>query len=309
MPITSAPGKIILFGEHAVVYGQPAVALAVDLRLKCRIYFSEDFLVNGWKISRSINPYISAAIDKVWRGPPLSIYTESSIPSGSGLGSSAAVSVALTAGLMHMRGGFTEREVAELAFEVESEVQGRASPIDTSVSSHGYGIFIDRKKGEDFLWMIERDTLRWYIHHIPIEKMTFVIGYTGIHAPTGPLVEKVRTKVERDEAARTIIEEIGSISEEGLRALRCGDTVKLGDLMNRNHELLSSLGVSSNALEKLVRASRPYAYGAKLTGAGGGGSMIALTDTPDRVCDAIKSAGGEPIIARAGAEGVRIEQI
>jgi len=309
MLITSAPGKIILLGEHAVVYGQPAIALAIDLRLKCRIHFSEDFRVNGWKMSRSINPYITTAVDKVWRGPPLSIYTDSRIPSGSGLGSSAAVSVSLIAGLMHMREGFTEREVAKLAFEVESEVQGRASPIDTSVSAHGYGIFIDRKEGGDFLWMIEKDTRRWYIHHIPVEEMTFVIGYTGIHAPTGLLVDRVRMRVEKSENARSIIREIGAISEEGLRALQHVDLVELGDLMNRNHKLLSSLGVSSPELEKLVMAARPHAYGAKLTGAGGGGSMIALTDTPDRVCEAIKFAGGEPILARAGVMGVRVEQM
>ena len=77
--------------------------------------------------------------------------------------------------------------------------------------------------------------------------------------------------------------------------------------MTRNHKLLSILGVSCNELNKLVNASLPYSYGAKLTGSGGGGSMIALTDHPEEVCEAIRLRGGTPIVVRTGEEGVRLE--
>jgi mevalonate kinase len=307
MVVTSAPGKLILLGEHAVVFGQPAVAMAINRRLTCRVHSSEDYRVNGWIMNRGTNPYVSAAIESIWRGSPLSVHTESQIPSGSGLGSSAAVSVSVIAALMRMRGGFTEMEVARGAFEVERAVQGRASPIDTSVSAHGCGIFIDRSPGSNLLWKMSTGAMEWYVHHIAVPEMTFVVGYTGIHASTGPLVEGVRRLVEKKAWAQQVVEEIGSLSMEGSRALRGRDLVALGNLMNENQELLSLLGVSCPELDKLIQASLPYAYGAKLTGAGGGGSMVALTDRAERVCEIIERSGGQPIVVSIGEQGVRIE--
>jgi mevalonate kinase len=206
-----------------------------------------------------------------------------------------------------MRGGFTEMEVARGAFEVERAVQGRASPIDTSVSAHGCGIFIDRSPGSNLLWKMSTGAMEWYVHHIAVPEMTFVVGYTGIHASTGPLVEGVRRLVEKKAWAQQVVEEIGSLSMEGSRALRGRDLVALGNLMNENQELLSLLGVSCPELDKLIQASLPYAYGAKLTGAGGGGSMLALTDRAERVCEIIERSGGQPIVVSIGEQGVRIE--
>jgi mevalonate kinase len=96
---------------------------------------------------------------------------------------------------------------------------------------------------------------------------------------------------------------------EGVDATKAGNKSKIGVLMNENHQLLSELGVSHPMLEQLVEACRKDSYGAKLTGAGGGGSMIALTDSPSDVSAAIIEAGGEPILVDVGCEGVRIEKV
>ena len=91
------------------------------------------------------------------------------------------------------------------------------------------------------------------------------------------------------------------------KCLRTGDIEKVGKLMDRNHDLLAILGVNCTELQRLVDAARPHSHGAKLTGSGGGGSMIALTDKPDETAAAIKRAGGKPYIVKVSTDGVRIE--
>ncbi|MCL2142945.1 MAG: mevalonate kinase, partial [Methanomassiliicoccaceae archaeon] len=124
---------------------------------------------------------------------------------------------------------------------------------------------------------------------------------------TGPLVEKVRRYREKCTFASDVVDEIGRTTLEGLDALRDGDLVRLGELMTHDHKLLSILGVSCSELNKLVNASLRYSYGAKLTGAGGGGSMIALTDRPEKVCEAITLHGGRPFVVRTGERGATFE--
>jgi mevalonate kinase len=310
MVITSAPGKVILLGEHAVVFGQPAIAMAVDKRLRCHVHRHGSFTMNGAPLSQRTHPYVHSALTKHWSGEPLAVETYSDIPSGSGMGSSAAVSTSLLAALVVLKGGKVgEEEVAREAFDVESLVQGRASPIDTSASCHGKGLFVDSRPGDRLLWRIQRDVREWYIHDCEIPRMNLVIGYTGVHAATGPLVAKVKRYVDRTVFARDIIEEIGGIVREGVVCLKANDLEALGRLMIRDHKLLAILGVSHPALDKLVRAALPYSYGAKLTGAGGGGSMIALTDRPDKVAEAIQMKGGMPMMVSTGEDGVRLEDM
>jgi mevalonate kinase len=238
----------------------------------------------------------------------LSITISSEIPSGSGLGSSAAVTVGTLGGMAALKGDLNAEDVARQAFNVESVVQGRASPIDTSVVTHGKGIFISSEEEGGLLWKIERDVRHWYIHDCPVPSMTFVVGFTGNKGPTGPLIKKVRRYVEHTRFARDIIDEIGTLTLEGMSALRSADMERLGRLMTKDHNLLAILGVSTPELQKLVDASMPYSYGAKLTGSGGGGSMIALTDQPEKVASAIESRGGVPYIVRTGVDGVKIEK-
>ena len=194
-----------------------------------------------------------------------------------------------------------------MSFEVESNVQGRASPTDTSTSTHGHGVLVSPEKLDRFLWRIEKEDKAWNMHHVEVPQLQFVVGYTGIHAATGPLVAGVRKLVESDGEAKDAINRIGEIVLDGVEATRKRDKPKLGKLMGENHELLNRLGVGHPSLEKLVRACSEHSYGAKLTGAGGGRSMIALTDHAKEVVEAIRKAGGEALEVSVGCEGVRIE--
>lgn len=303
---TSAPAKVILLGEHAVVYGRPAVSVAIGLRLRCRIRPASISSLNGVPLTQDNRSYVSACLAK-YNAPPTAVTTDSDFPSGSGLGSSAAVTVALLAALNRSKAGLKEEVVAREAFEVECEVQGRASPIDTSTCAHGNGILVQRERGERFLWEISRDTCRWSVHDLPVPKMSLVVGFTGISKPTGPLVAKVRRYVERSTFAREIIDEIGETTVEGVKQLTKGDLEGLGRTMTKDHKLLAILGVSCPELDKLVSSVLPHSYGAKLTGAGGGGSMVALTDEPDVVTDIIRRKGGVPFTALTGVPGVKME--
>jgi mevalonate kinase len=140
-----------------------------------------------------------------------------------------------------------------------------------------------------------------------VPQLNLVVGFTGISAATGPLVAKVKRFADKSKFAKEIIEEIGQLTIEGREALRRNDPVKLGSLMTKDQKLLAILGVSCQALDDLIDAALPLSYGAKLTGAGGGGSMVALTDRPDQVAEAIRKKGGYPIKVRTGVAGVRLE--
>ena len=304
----SAPGKMILFGEHAVVFGKPAFALAIDLRITATLCSSDEYLVNGRPMKKQYHAYISSALDQAWDGPPVEIVTRSRIPSGSGLGSSAAVTVASVASMLAERGRLEPESVARKSFEVELAVQGRASPTDTSTSCNGRGVLVSQEKMDGFLWRIEKGRSVWCVHNRDVPAFTFVVGHTGVRASTGPLVAKVKKLVDMDPGAAKAIDRISELVMDGVDAVEKGDKAKVGRLMLENHELLNSIGVGHPLLDRAVEACAPLSYGAKLTGAGGGGSMIALTDDPERVSQAIASVGCRPIVVKVGCDGVRAEQ-
>ena len=305
----SAPGKFVVLGEHAVVYGKPAIALAMDMRFSMQAHFSKEFRVNNAPAnSFNVSPHMRF-ISELHGDDPLSIYIGDRVPSGSGLGSSAALSVAYSAALRKLKGLPTDpATIAKEAYEAEYFAQGRGSPMDTSASTNGGGIALNIPyKQEDFLWRIEKGNRAWDVSRVHVPKMTFVIGNTGIRAPTGPLVEKVRKYRDSNTFAAEIVDEIANITLEGMERMKQDDRVGLGSLMTKNHKLLSILGVSCPQLNKLVECSLPYSYGAKLTGSGGGGCMIALTDHPDKVARAITLHGGTPYIVNTGVPGVQVD--
>lgn len=304
----SAPGKFVILGEHAVVYGKPALVLAMNMRFSMRISPSDKFRVNGAPAtSYTMSPHMRY-ISNMHGNDPVSIFVDDRVPSGSGLGSSAALSVAYAGAIRALNGEPYDKEsVARDAYEAEFAAQGRGSPMDTSASANGGGIALNVPcKKEDFLWNIKKGNNSWDISKIHVPKMTFVIGNTGVRAATGPLVEKVRKYKDSNTFAAGIVDEIGDVTLDGLKAMKETDLSELGALMTYDHKLLSILGVSSPELNKLVDAALPYSYGAKLTGSGGGGCMIALTDRPDKVVHAIRMHGGTPYTVETGVPGLMV---
>ncbi|MCX9010059.1 MAG: mevalonate kinase [Candidatus Methanoperedens sp.] len=291
----SAPGKIYLFGEHAVVYGEPAIACAVELRTRVSarksdaITISSDLGSTG--LDFEVHPYVSSAIEKL-SSPEVSVEISSDIPVGSGLGSSAAVTVATLAAINTEFGlGYGREELARMGHEIEQKVQGAASPTDTFVSTFGGVVEIPSRRQLDIL------------------DCGIVIGNTNKGATpkkTAKLVKQVAVlREEYPEIIDPIIKTIGSFAKKGELLVRKKDYASLGRLMSVNHGLLDALGVGTPELSALVYAARDAgAFGAKITGAGGGGCMVALTDSPRKVASAIERAGGKAIVTEFTAEGV-----
>ena len=304
----STPGKVVLFGEHAVVYGEPAIALAIDLtiELEAELSKSSQTLIDGEKPTEHKHKFLIKAMEHVGCPGPLDIKTVSHIPPSAGLGSSAAITN-VTVGMCHaFKNTFTQENIAKDGFEVEYSVLGRASPMDTSTTAHGSAVLLAKEKKENFLWKIEKADKVWYIHHIDVPEISLVIGNTGLKGDTKSEVNKVYRFYEKSAFAKDVIKEIGQLTLEGAHALKKKDIVKIGELMDRNQKLLTILGVSTSELEKLINASKPYSYGAKLTGAGGGGCMLALTDKPDIVAKKIREKGGEPYIVKIETKGTHL---
>ncbi|ADB61418.1 mevalonate kinase [Haloterrigena turkmenica DSM 5511] len=298
MAVSSAPGKVYLFGEHAVVYGEPAVPCAIELRArvdveqrtdsKLRVH-AEDLSLDGFTVEYAGEPegrpdvdvsesllnaamgYVDSAIEQVRDvtgedDVGFDVTIESDIPLGAGLGSSAAVAVAaIDAGTRELGTTLEIDELAERAYRTEHEVQGgQASRADTFCSATGGAV---RVEGDD-------------CRSLEAPELPIVIGFDGGAGDTGELVAGVRDLREEYEFAADTVEAIGDIVRRGEDALAAGDIEELGRLMNFNHGLLSALGVSSRTLDSMVWAARDAgALGAKLTGAGGGGCIVGLDDT------------------------------
>ena len=297
----SAPGKIYLFGEHAVVYGETAIACAVELRTRVRAEFNDSIIIQS-QIGRTgidfeKHPYISAVIEKMREialieGVFLEVNSE--IPVGSGLGSSAAVTIASIGALNELFScGLTLEEIAKLGHEIEIQVQGAASPTDTYVSTFGGVVTIP-----------ERRKLR-------TPDCGIVIGDTGIFSSTKELVANVRKLRESyPELIGPLMASIGKISKIGETLVIAGDYASIGRLMNVNQGLLDALGVNILELSRLIYSAREAgAFGAKITGAGGGGCMVALTALEKcvQVAEAISNAGGKITITKPTEQGLKLD--
>jgi mevalonate kinase len=312
MVTVSAPGKVILFGEHAVVYGKPSLVGAIDKRTyvnletrgddriyiksnaePCDLTFSLDKIesVDGFPYVRKA---IELAFEHIDKKSGLDIEISSDFPPASGLGSSASVSIAAIMAIHEALGStISKDELAKLGHKVELEVQGAASPTDTTIATFGGALFIEPDKGE-----YERIDA-----HLPL-----VVGYTGIERSTKALVDDVRALRDKfPEIIDSIIYSIDKITREAKN--RIENREEIGELMNINHGLLTALGVSNFKLDSLVYVARDAgAVGAKLTGAGGGGCMIAYA--PGKrvaVAEAIEKYGATAFESVITSVGMRVE--
>ena len=297
----SAPGKIYLFGEHAVVYGEPAIACAVDLRTRVRVELNNSIVIQS-QIGRTgidfeKHPYVSAVIEKMREFVPIKgtfLTVDSDIPVGSGLGSSAAVTIASIGALNELFGcGLSLEEIAKLGHEIEIRVQGAASPTDTYVSTFGGVVIIPERR------------------KLKTPDCGIVIGDTGVFSSTKELVANVRQlRDSYPELIGPLMASIGKISRIGETLVLSGDYASIGRLMNVNQGLLDALGVNILELSRLIYSARVAgAFGAKITGAGGGGCMVALT-APQKsiqVAEAIANAGGKVTITKPTEQGLKVD--
>ncbi len=322
MVATSAPGKAILFGEHSVVYGEPAVAVAIDARVRISVEPCKGvWKMDGYPLDSGRHPHVVSLRDAVLGADFQShaIQVRSDLFPAAGLGSSAALSAAGCAALLSISNEpLDEEKIATFAHHAEAEAQaGRASPIDTSTATLGGCVLVSDKREESANWQYTR-TLEtpegervWEIHSVDLppsaSEMWLVVGYTGIHAPTADLVKGVADLLARNPAKMEDITRMGEVARNGVAALSEGDFIQVGALMNEAHTLLVGLGVSCPELDDMVEVARRTSLGAKLTGAGGGGCMLALTDKPDETAAALEMRGRRVLVTPLGALGVSIE--
>ena len=327
MATASAPGKVYLFGEHAVVYGEPAVPCAIERRARVTVerrdeglrVHAADLTLDGFTVEYDgdatdrpdvdvsdslvqagvgyVNEALAQARDAAGVDDVgFDVTVESDIPLGAGIGSSAAVVVAaIDAASRELGAELDRREIAERAYRVEYEVQeGQASRADTFCSTMGGAA---RVEGDD-------------CRTIDAPDLPFVLGYDGGAGDTGALVAGVRQLREEYDFAADTVEAIGDVVRRGEQALVDGDVEEIGRLMNFNHGLLSALGVSSRSLDAMVWAARDAdALGAKLTGAGGGGCIVALDETSETTTALEYTPGCEDAFRAAlDTEGVRTEE-
>lgn len=307
LAVATAPGKVILLGEHAVVYGQPAIALpvqAVEARAVVRtsdrpLTITAHFPAGEGRPPLAIDladppptsPLAAAATAALQHAgrtalSPWAIEITSTIPTGRGLGSSAAVAVALVCAIGQAAGEeWDEATLAALAFVSEKQVHGTPSGIDNTVAAYGRPI------------RFAQGVARPLAVGAPL---TLVIADTGDYGATREIVAAVR---ERYQTRRAIYDDwfqrIGRLADEAAPAIAEGQVVRLGHLMNSNHLILQALRVSTPALDLLVGAARAAgALGAKLSGSGGGGVVVALSlrDKAAEVAAAMRAAGAVQVI-------------
>ncbi len=305
-----------------MVYDEPAIVTAVDLRANVSVQetekpgvrvesqdlsisgvFLDDSFVSetgGVNAKASLEPIYLAAkavLDQRELEGGIAVTVKSEIPIAAGLGSSAAVAVATVGAVAGaLRIDLSREKISELAYCAEEYVHGKPSGIDQTISTFGGVITYRRSLGFS-----------------PIDiasPIPLVIGDTCQKRSTGKLVSMVRERKERfSDITDSIIRSGGKVAVSAIEAMQKGDLRSLGELMNVNHGLLSAIGVSNEMLDRLVNAARDAgALGSKLTGAGGGGCMIALADR-DKINDvsmAIGRAGGKAIQANESKEGVEV---
>jgi len=306
----SGYGKVILFGEHFVVHGVPGIVSAIDSSTDAIVSKAKEGLTvkddrktaKGYSEEKRLQQIESIERMLMAMGldskTPLDIWIGGSLPGFSGLGASAASSVAIARAIDEEFGlNLSNDRINQIAYEAEIAYAGNPSGIDNTAATYG-GLMWFKKNpagGQDLVERLKVQT--------PVE---IVICSTGIVANTKAMVEGV---AERKKANPTkydpLFSQAEALSVAGRSALEAGNLVEVGELMNENHRILQEIGVSCVELDRLVDVARKQgAIGAKLTGGGGGGCMVALTpgkDLQEKVANIFRAEGLEVLATKIGA--------
>ena len=284
--IASAPGKIILFGEHFVVYGIKAILCSIDMRITATSTFLDERIVrikssigesevdlnslnNLEKVSKNfMRPFfhiVNKAMEEYPSKKGVEIDLESEIPPGVGLGSSSASCVAATASVNGLFNRLSKDEVLKRAIQAERTIFEKSSGADSSVSTFGGLMSYDQENG---------------FQNISIKnELNFIISNSSQVHNTQEVVGQVKNFKEKNEDLfRKLCGQEIEIVKNAIIALKENDLKKIGSLMSENHDLLKKIGVSTEKIDLLVKEAKKTSYGAKITGAGGGGCIIALVD-------------------------------
>ncbi|MBO3802825.1 MAG: mevalonate kinase [Candidatus Brockarchaeota archaeon] len=306
---------MILSGEHAVVYGNPCLVAAISLRSEARAEVAQEEKIEvvsdvlGRQVfglepepgspEKGLFPIASVAgsvLGKAGRGRGLKVWVSSQIPPGSGLGSSASVLVAVASACSKALGlDLGLDEIAKLAGEGEKKVHYNPSGVDVEIAVRGGAMVYEKGRP------IERVAYP--------EGMKLVIGFSGVSRRTGDMVRRVAEFAESSKDRFEIcLKSIGEVTSRMRASLASSDLAELGRMMTLNHALLCLLGVSTETLDGLVNSAiSSRALGAKLTGAGGGGSIVAVCPPGEEgeVARKISESGGVPFVVNVSSEGVR----
>lgn len=319
MAKASAPGKLMLLGEHSVVYGHPCIVTAVNQRLAVTverngedIFYLEapDLGLTAYsktiddlgkkpvpKSVRFIETLYKHFLEKYPQDTSIHVITNSEFSSYVGFGSSSAVTVAFAKALTELYGvKLSNKELFDMCYQAVIDVQGVGSGFDLAAAIWGGTIYyVSPAK---------------VVESLGVESLPISVGYTGVKADTPTLVRMVKNLKEEDsDKISDVFDQITNLVKKAKTAIKNRSWEKLGALMNQDQDLLRKLQVSSFELENLIQASQKHnALGAKLSGAGGGDCMLALRRNQDklRVEQAIEDVGGRIIEVELNAPGVRI---
>ncbi|MGQ9550864.1 MAG: mevalonate kinase [Candidatus Bathycorpusculaceae bacterium] len=307
-------GKVILFGEHFVVHGVPGIVSAIDSTVDAEVKNTGDRITikderegaEGYTRKKRIQQRES--IERILKTmgidpqkASLEIRLGGNLPAFSGIGASAASSVAIARAIAEEFGmKFSDEKINEVAYEAEKAYAGTPSGIDNTAATYGGLIWFKRNLsgGPN---TIEKLTIK--------EPVEIIIGDTGIVADTKEMVSKVAARKKGNpEKYNPLFEEAEDLAFKARKALEEFDLRRVGTLMNENHRLLQEIDVSCEKLDYLVNLAREKgAFGAKLTGGGGGGCMVALTpgrELQEAVAATMEEKGFEVLRTKIGVQRI-----
>ena len=305
-PASSASGKVILLGEHAVVYGRSALAMPIPLAVEAKISDAREGIhlsIPRWDLEQRMPPAdrhpdgapgilatLLRRLDLWERSMTIEIVPH--VPRAMGLGGSASLVVAVLRALdAHYALGLADEEINAHAYQCEQAAHGRASGVDNTVATYGVPLLYRKDNTPAF------ETVR------ASRPLPLVIGIGSQASLTAHTVSRVQAAwKERPARYEAVFDQIESLTQAAVEAMRNGYLEDLGELMNLCQGHLNALQVSTPELEQMVHIARSNgAIGAKLTGGGGGGSIVALAPRArDRVSDALQAAGFETLSFEVG---------